>query len=422
MQTKPSGVGSVKPAHASEVPLSWAARACSRIVIVTDAVEHEGDTVRNLGGPSPQAAASREPRTRRRTHHTFRWLNDGLAKHRELPMAMDPSEVAAAVEEILAEARADPGTCAPKVADALSRLLKKRLSSARRASRAELGVSALGADGRMRAGLKRPSAPDQAARADEPSGNDQPTAPVPRSRCRTSRPGCIASCTTKRLFYEVGNERGARADVFRDVDVRAGPLRSDRTGPGIPDECAILAAEPVDLRRGHDGLTALVRARFKMDPLGGDLFVFVGRRIDRVKVLPWDRGGLSFSTNVSRALASDWAPENPTPYTSKSTSATSKSIQETFDSLLVAMDPDPRRVRNLRGALRSLRDAAGWPRRAAPSRSTGGAIGHADLQRATRCLLASAPALRAPARNFASTSVAYSGSSQIAVPGSMPLE
>ena len=52
-----------------------------------------------------------------------------------------------------------------------------------------------------------------------------------------------------------------------------------------------LATEPVDLRRGHDGLTALVRGRFKMDPLEGHLFVFVGRRIDRVKVLFWDRGG-----------------------------------------------------------------------------------------------------------------------------------
>ena len=52
-----------------------------------------------------------------------------------------------------------------------------------------------------------------------------------------------------------------------------------------------LAAEPVDLRRGHDGLSTLVRARFGMDPLDGHLFVFVGRRIDRVKILFWDRGG-----------------------------------------------------------------------------------------------------------------------------------
>ena len=52
-----------------------------------------------------------------------------------------------------------------------------------------------------------------------------------------------------------------------------------------------LAVEPVDLRRGHDGLTALVRARFGLDPLDGHLFVFVGRRVDRVKILFWDRGG-----------------------------------------------------------------------------------------------------------------------------------
>jgi transposase len=51
------------------------------------------------------------------------------------------------------------------------------------------------------------------------------------------------------------------------------------------------ATEPVDLRRGHDGLSALVRSRFGMDPLDGHLFVFVGRRRDRVKVLFWDRGG-----------------------------------------------------------------------------------------------------------------------------------
>lgn len=52
-----------------------------------------------------------------------------------------------------------------------------------------------------------------------------------------------------------------------------------------------LATEPVDLRRGHDGLSALVRSRFEMDPHEGDVFVFVGRRVDRVKILFWDRGG-----------------------------------------------------------------------------------------------------------------------------------
>jgi transposase len=52
-----------------------------------------------------------------------------------------------------------------------------------------------------------------------------------------------------------------------------------------------LAAEPVDLRRGHDGLIALVRGTWKLNPFHGHLFVFLGRRLDRVKILVWDRNG-----------------------------------------------------------------------------------------------------------------------------------
>lgn len=52
-----------------------------------------------------------------------------------------------------------------------------------------------------------------------------------------------------------------------------------------------LAAEPVDLRRGHDGLCAIVRSKWKLNPFDGHLFVFLGRRLDRVKILVWDRNG-----------------------------------------------------------------------------------------------------------------------------------
>src|SRR5882757_3005831 len=52
-----------------------------------------------------------------------------------------------------------------------------------------------------------------------------------------------------------------------------------------------LAAEPVDLRRGHDGLVAIVRSRWGLNPFDGHLFVFLGRRLDRVKILVWDRNG-----------------------------------------------------------------------------------------------------------------------------------
>jgi transposase len=53
-----------------------------------------------------------------------------------------------------------------------------------------------------------------------------------------------------------------------------------------------LAVEPVDLRRGHDGLSAVVQGQWRMDLFAGHLFVFLGRRRNRCKILFWDRGGL----------------------------------------------------------------------------------------------------------------------------------
>jgi transposase len=52
-----------------------------------------------------------------------------------------------------------------------------------------------------------------------------------------------------------------------------------------------LATEPVDLRRGHDGLYAIVRNQWRLDPFAGHLYAFVGRRGNRIKILFWDRGG-----------------------------------------------------------------------------------------------------------------------------------
>jgi transposase len=48
---------------------------------------------------------------------------------------------------------------------------------------------------------------------------------------------------------------------------------------------------PVDMRRSFDGLASLAQQVVHADPLSGHLFVFRGRRGDRLKVLYWDRDG-----------------------------------------------------------------------------------------------------------------------------------
>ena len=52
-----------------------------------------------------------------------------------------------------------------------------------------------------------------------------------------------------------------------------------------------VAAEPVDLRRGFDGLAAATRQFLRQDPLSGFMFVFINRRKNRMKILLWEPSG-----------------------------------------------------------------------------------------------------------------------------------
>ena len=59
----------------------------------------------------------------------------------------------------------------------------------------------------------------------------------------------------------------------------------------LPDGAIVLATEPVDLRRGHDGLATLVRTLWNADPYSGQLFIFYGKQLDRIKILFFSSGG-----------------------------------------------------------------------------------------------------------------------------------
>lgn len=53
-----------------------------------------------------------------------------------------------------------------------------------------------------------------------------------------------------------------------------------------------VATRPVDFRKGHDGLSALVQSTLRKDPFTGAIFVFRAKRADRLKLLYWDGSGL----------------------------------------------------------------------------------------------------------------------------------
>ena len=53
-----------------------------------------------------------------------------------------------------------------------------------------------------------------------------------------------------------------------------------------------IALDPVDMRKGFDGLYGLVRDHLGQDPLSGHLFLFSNRSRTRLKVLVWDGSGL----------------------------------------------------------------------------------------------------------------------------------
>ena len=53
----------------------------------------------------------------------------------------------------------------------------------------------------------------------------------------------------------------------------------------------LIATEPVDFRKGIDGLAAACRQLLKVDPFSGSLFVFCNRRRTAIKILVYDGQG-----------------------------------------------------------------------------------------------------------------------------------
>ena len=87
----------------------------------------------------------------------------------------------------------------------------------------------------------------------------------------------------------------------------------------------LVSTQPVDFRKGHDGLASIVSSVLRKDPFTGTVFVFRSRRADRLKLLYWDGTGLVMAYKRLEEATFTW-PANtsrPTAFSAKSPNATS---------------------------------------------------------------------------------------------------
>jgi len=59
----------------------------------------------------------------------------------------------------------------------------------------------------------------------------------------------------------------------------------------IPAKTVYIACGYTDMRKQIDGLAAVVQQVFKLDPFERSLYLFCGKRCDRVKALYWEGDG-----------------------------------------------------------------------------------------------------------------------------------
>jgi transposase len=78
----------------------------------------------------------------------------------------------------------------------------------------------------------------------------------------------------------------------------------------------LVAIEACDMRKGFNGLAALVEQRLGEDLKAGTLFVFSNRRHTRIKILCWDGTGLWVLTKRLEKGTFSW-PKNVEPQTTK---------------------------------------------------------------------------------------------------------
>ena len=81
-----------------------------------------------------------------------------------------------------------------------------------------------------------------------------------------------------------------------------------------PQSRIFVAVEPVDFRRGIDGLAALCQSQLQYDPLSGAVYVFRNRRATSIKLLVYDGQGYWLCTKRLSTGRFQWWPRSNQPH------------------------------------------------------------------------------------------------------------
>lgn len=97
----------------------------------------------------------------------------------------------------------------------------------------------------------------------------------------------------------------------------------------------VLACATVDLRKGIDGLSTIIGDKYHQNPFEkGTLFLFCGRRTDRIKGLLWMGDGFLLLYKRFEAGSLSW---------SRNTQETADLTEEEFHYLMLGLNPlDPK--------------------------------------------------------------------------------
>ncbi len=59
-----------------------------------------------------------------------------------------------------------------------------------------------------------------------------------------------------------------------------------------------LYSQPTDMRKSFDGLSGLIQNNLERNPLHGDVFIFINKKRDKIKLLHWQ--GISYTLYYKR--------------------------------------------------------------------------------------------------------------------------